>query len=77
MKVNPWPWLTSRSAAEDMAEKVAEWPEKYGSLANLEWAVGQPAVKRIGHAIAARSAEPNLFEEMKIRNITVEVRSIC
>ena len=30
MKVNPWPWLTSRSAAEDMAEKVAEWPEKYG-----------------------------------------------
>ena len=30
MKVNPWPWLTSRAAAEDMAEKVAEWPEKYG-----------------------------------------------
>ena len=30
VKVNPWPWLTSRSAAEDMAEKVAEWPEKYG-----------------------------------------------
>ena len=56
---------------------AGEWPEKYGSLANLEWAVGQPAVKRIGHAIAARSAEPNLFEEMKIRNITVEVRSIC
>ena len=30
VKVNPWPWLTSRAAAEDMAEKVAEWPEKYG-----------------------------------------------
>ena len=28
--MNPWPWLTSREAAEAMAEKVAEWPEKYG-----------------------------------------------
>jgi hypothetical protein len=27
---NPWPWLTSRSAAEDMAAQVAQWPSKYG-----------------------------------------------
>jgi chitinase len=30
VKVNPWPWLTSKEAAEEMAERVAEWPEKYG-----------------------------------------------
>ena len=30
IKPNPWHWLTSRQAAEEMAEKVAEWPEKYG-----------------------------------------------
>merc|ERR1711997_1033945 len=30
VQINPWPWLTSRSAAEEMAAKVAEWPEKYG-----------------------------------------------
>jgi len=26
----PWPWLTSKEAAESMAEKVAKWPELYG-----------------------------------------------
>ena len=26
----PWHWLTSRAAAEEMAEKVARWPEQYG-----------------------------------------------
>merc|ERR1712241_55067 len=30
VKINPWPWLTSRGAAEAMAEKVAKWPEMYG-----------------------------------------------
>merc|ERR1712183_666161 len=30
IKPNPWHWLTSRAAAEEMAEKVAEWPELYG-----------------------------------------------
>lgn len=30
VKQNPWNWLTSKEAAEAMAEKVAEWPEKYG-----------------------------------------------
>ena len=54
---------------------AGEWPEKYGSLANLKWAVGQASVKRIGHGIAVRSAEANLLEEMKSRNITVEVRA--
>ena len=30
LKPNPWKWLTSKAAAEEMAVKVAEWPEKYG-----------------------------------------------
>merc|ERR1719361_1375703 len=30
VQINPWVWLKSREAAEAMAEKVAEWPEKYG-----------------------------------------------
>jgi len=30
IKPNPWSWLTSKEAAEKMAEKVAEWPDKYG-----------------------------------------------
>jgi len=30
IKPNPWHWLTSKEAAEEMAEKVAEWPDKYG-----------------------------------------------
>ena len=28
--VNPWPWLTSREAAEEMAETVATWVSEYG-----------------------------------------------
>ena len=27
---NPWHWLTSRAAAEAMAERVAAWPALYG-----------------------------------------------
>ena len=30
LKPNPWWWLESRQAAEEMTEKVAEWPELYG-----------------------------------------------
>merc|ERR1719340_278979 len=30
IKPNPWHWLTSKAAAEEMAEKVATWPELYG-----------------------------------------------
>ena len=30
IKPNPWHWLTSREAAEEMAVRVAEWPELYG-----------------------------------------------
>jgi hypothetical protein len=26
----PWKWLTSKEAAEAMAEEVASWPDKYG-----------------------------------------------
>jgi len=29
-KPDPWHWLTSKEAAEEMAEKVATWPEQYG-----------------------------------------------
>ena len=29
VKHSPWNWLTSKNAAEAMAEKVAEWPAKY------------------------------------------------
>ncbi len=27
---NPWEWLLSREAAEEMAVRVAKWPEMYG-----------------------------------------------
>merc|ERR1712018_88377 len=30
LKPNPWHWLTSKAAAEEMAMEVAGWPEKYG-----------------------------------------------
>merc|ERR1719348_2462943 len=30
IKPNPWHWLTSKEAAEKMAEKVATWPDLYG-----------------------------------------------
>ena len=30
IKPNPWNWLVTKEAAEAMAVKVAEWPEKYG-----------------------------------------------
>merc|ERR1711872_124164 len=30
IKPNPWKWLTSQAAAEEMAVKVAKWPELYG-----------------------------------------------
>jgi len=30
LKPNPWHWLESQEAAEEMAETVAEWPEAYG-----------------------------------------------
>lgn len=29
IKPNPWWWLETKEAAEQMAEKVAEWPKKY------------------------------------------------
>ena len=30
VKINPWPFLTSREAAQEMAVKVAAWPDLYG-----------------------------------------------
>ena len=49
---------------------AGEWPEKFGSLANLRWAVVSGA-RRVGHSIALRS-DPDLSLVMKKHNITVE-----
>ena len=51
---------------------AGEWPEKFGSIDNLRWAVANGNTKRIGHAIAVRSA-PDLAIDMVAKNITVEV----
>jgi len=29
VKINPWHWLKSKAAAEEMAAEVAQWPKKY------------------------------------------------
>eukprot|EP00090_Calanus_glacialis_P013354 TRINITY_DN21991_c0_g1_i1.p1 TRINITY_DN21991_c0_g1~~TRINITY_DN21991_c0_g1_i1.p1 ORF type:complete len:375 (-),score=92.69 TRINITY_DN21991_c0_g1_i1:75-1199(-) len=50
---------------------AGEWPEKFGSLENLKWAISSGA-RRIGHSIALRS-EPELSTLMQKNNITVEV----
>ena len=51
---------------------AGEWPEKFGSIDNLRWAVANGNTRRIGHAIAVRSA-PDLATDMVAKNITVEV----
>ena len=51
---------------------AGEWPEKFGSLENLRWAVNNNISRRIGHAVAVRS-DPALARIMRERNITVEV----
>ena len=59
---NPWTWLTSKEAAEEMAAKVADWPEKYGCDGidlDLEEGAG-----------ARRDAGPNMIHFIrKIREI--------
>ena len=52
---------------------AGEWPEQWGSLANLEWAVASGLVTRVGHGIVTRSASDKLIQEIISRNITVEV----
>ena len=49
---------------------AGEWPEKFGSLDNLRWAVNS-GTHRIGHSIALRS-DQSLAHDMKRNNITVE-----
>ena len=51
---------------------AGEWPERFGSVENLAWAVNNPGTRRVGHAISVRS-QPGLAEVMVERNITVEV----
>ena len=51
---------------------AGEWPERFGSVENLAWAVRNENTRRVGHAISVRS-QPGLAEEMVARNITVEV----
>merc|ERR1711936_259611 len=59
---NPWSWLTSKQAAEEMAAKVATWPEMYGCDGidlDLEEGAG-----------ARREAGPNMIHFIrKIREI--------
>jgi len=59
---NPWTWLTSKEAAEEMAVNVAAWPEKYGCDGidlDLEEGAG-----------ARREAGPNMIHFIrKIREI--------
>ena len=59
---NPWSWLTSKQAAEEMAAKVAAWPEMYGCDGidlDLEEGAG-----------ARREAGPNMIHFIrKIREI--------
>jgi len=59
---NPWTWLTSKQAAEEMAAKVAAWPEMYGCDGidlDLEEGAG-----------ARREAGPNMIHFIrKIREI--------
>ena len=51
---------------------AGEWPERFGSLDNLRWAVEKEGVRRVGHGIAFRS-DPTLATTIKQRNITLEV----
>ena len=51
---------------------AGEWPERFGSVANLRWAVTSGLVRRIGHGVAVRSA-PELAPALVAANITVEV----
>ena len=51
---------------------AGEWPEKFGSVENLAWAVSNENTRRLGHAVTVRS-RPDLADLMVARNITVEV----
>ena len=37
---------------------AGEWPERFGSVKNLAWAVNNPGTRRVGHAISVRSGSP-------------------
>jgi len=50
---------------------AGEWPESFGSVDNLRWAIENGA-RRIGHGIAVRSDEQSV-KMLKEKNITVEV----
>lgn len=50
---------------------AGEWPEKFGSVGNLKWAI-KNNVNRIGHGIAVRS-DPDSLRLLKEKNMTVEV----
>lgn len=67
IKPNPWDWLTSKEAAELMAEKVAKWPALYGcdgiDLDLEEGAGAKPeAGKNMVHFIRRlRELQPNII----------------
>merc|ERR1711892_629016 len=64
---NPWVWLTSQEAAEEMAEKVADWPALYGCDGidlDLEEGAGarQEAGPNMVHFIRRlRELQPNII----------------
>merc|ERR1712038_804553 len=65
--VNPWPWLTSKEAAEAMAEEVATWLPKYGIDGidlDIEEGAGSQAAAgpNMGHFIKRlRELEPDII----------------
>lgn len=65
IEIDPWHWLTSREAAESMAEEVAEWIPKYnihGIDLDIEEGAGErpEAPENMGHFVRRfRELQPN------------------
>lgn len=55
---------------------AGEWPEKFQTVKNVEFALNDLKVRRIGHAIALRSDENLLHRIKEDGNFTIEVSLI-
>ena len=51
---------------------AGEWPEKFGSLDNVKFAIDELKVQRIGHGITLRS-DLEYLKKLKDSNVTIEV----
>ena len=51
---------------------AGEWPEKFGSLDNVKFAIDELKVQRIGHGITLRS-DLEYLKKLKNSNVTIEV----